>query len=423
MFTFLHVADIHLDSPLRGLARYPGAPVDAVRSATRRALENLVEYSLAQEVALLVIAGDVYDGDWQDFQTGLHFTQQMRRLRDGGARVVLVRGNHDAENSMTKDLALPEGVVVLPADAPGTVVFDDLGVAVHGRSYAVRAVTENFVPGYPDPLPGLFNIGLLHTAVTGSEGHAPYAPCRVDEMLTKGYDYWALGHVHEFRVLHEVPPVVYSGNIQGRNIRETGPKGCVRVDVDDAGTVSLERVFLDVMRWAVLDVDVSDAADVHGVVEAFAGALTRALDEAEGLPLAVRVELGGASAAHAALIAGPESATSELRARAEDLSGGRAWVEKVRVRTMPPVDLAALTESDTPQGDLLRYIAQLADESEVFDELGADFSDLAAKLHSVPGTSVDLPDLKDEEVRRALLDDVRALVLPLFGPGRGEGGS
>lgn len=423
MFTFLHVADIHLDSPLKGLDRYHGAPVEAVRAATRRALERLVDYALDEAVPLLVVAGDVFDGDWTDFQTGLHFASQMRRLRDGGARVLMVRGNHDAQSAMTKELSLPDNVTVLAADAPQTVVLDDLGAAVHGQSYAVRDVSDNLVPAYPDRVPGLFNIGLLHTAVTGTEGHANYAPCRLDQLVAKGYDYWALGHVHDYKLLNESPPVVYSGNIQGRNIRETGAKGCVRVDVDAAGAPAVSRVPLDVMRWTVLEVDVAGAKGLPAVADACGAALDAALGASDGLPLAVRVVLSGACPAHAALSADPEAVRSEIRARAEDVSSGRAWVEKVKLRTTPQVDVAALAASDTPQGDLLRYLDDLAVDADAFAQLGldAELTDVRAKVRSVPGTDVTLPDLEDEAVRRALLDDARALLLPRLGGG--EGGS
>jgi len=419
MLTFLHVADIHLDSPLRKLPTYEGAPVEAVREATRRALGNLVAYAVAQAVPLVLLAGDVYDGDWADFQTGLHFAARMRELRDAGVRVVLVRGNHDAQSAMTRSLTLPDNVTVLPAGAAGTAVFEDLGVAVHGRSYAVRDESENFVPGYPAPVPGLFNIGLLHTAVAGSQGHAPYAPCRLADLLAKGYDYWALGHVHEHKVLHAAPPVVYAGALQGRNIRETGPRGCVRVDVDAAGAARVRHLPLDVVRWALLDLDVTGATGLPEACQALDAPLGAALAAAEGLPLAVRLTLTGHCPAHAALAANPEALVAELRARAGELSSGRALVEKVLLRTALPggADPAA---PDTPQGALDCALALLADDAEAFAALGADFTDLAAKLRAVPGTDVDLPDLDDPAARRALLDDVRGLLASLAGAAAGE---
>jgi DNA repair exonuclease SbcCD nuclease subunit len=87
---------------LKGLEQYEGAPVEEIRAATRRALENLVELAVDREVAFVLIAGDLYDGDWRDHNTGLYFVAQMRRLREADIPVIVVRGNHDANNRMTK---------------------------------------------------------------------------------------------------------------------------------------------------------------------------------------------------------------------------------------------------------------------------------------------------------------------------------
>ena len=149
MFRFLHAADIHLDSPQRGLDRYEGAPVAECRGATRRALENLVELALAEKVAFVVIVGDLYDGDWPDYNTGLFFGKQMVRLRDGGIPVFMIRGNHDAANKMTKDLKLVDNVHVLSSQHAETHVLDDHGVAIHGQSFPTQAVLTNLARSYP----------------------------------------------------------------------------------------------------------------------------------------------------------------------------------------------------------------------------------------------------------------------------------
>src|SRR5579872_1133012 len=103
---FIHCADIHLDSPLAGLDRYEWAPVAEIRGATRRAFENVIGLALEEEVRFLVIAGDLYDGDWRDYNTGLFFVKQMSLLNDAGIPVYLIKGNHDAESKITRRLRL-----------------------------------------------------------------------------------------------------------------------------------------------------------------------------------------------------------------------------------------------------------------------------------------------------------------------------
>ena len=267
MFRFLHTADIHLDSPLRGLERYEGAPVDELRGATREALKNLVNTAISEGVNFLLIAGDLYDGDWKDYQTGLFFAKEMSKLREAGIRVYIVFGNHDAASQITKKLGnIPSNVHHFSNRKPKTEIIEDLGVAIHGQSFSKRILTENIAIAYPEARTGYFNIGLIHTSFTGREGHEPYAPCTMDDLLSKNYDYWALGHVHKREVLHEDPWIIFPGNIQGRHIREPGPKGCTLVTVRDEGNVVMEHRDLDVLRWELCEVDGSGSQSPEEII-------------------------------------------------------------------------------------------------------------------------------------------------------------
>lgn len=162
-FRFVHTGDIHLDSPLKGLAGQDGAAAERIRTATRAAFANLVEYAIEEEVDFFIIAGDLYDGDWRDYQTGLFFVGQMGRLAKAAIPVYLLYGNHDAESQITKRLTLPENVQVFPSKKPQTFELEEHRVALHGQSFRQRDVTENLVPAYPPPVQGSFNIGVLHT--------------------------------------------------------------------------------------------------------------------------------------------------------------------------------------------------------------------------------------------------------------------
>ena len=224
---FIHAADIHLDSALRGLERYEGAPVDEIRNATRRAFDNLIELAITEAVDFVLLAGDLYDGDWKDYNTGLYFVERMGRLREAGIRVYMVAGNHDAASQITKHLRVPDNVRLFATRSPERVVLDDLAVAIHGQGFANRAVTDDLSQAYAQGDPQLFNIGLLHTCLDGKPGHEPYAPCSIDGLRSKGYQYWALGHVHAREVVCRDPWIIFPGNIQGRHIRETGDVGLV----------------------------------------------------------------------------------------------------------------------------------------------------------------------------------------------------
>ena len=196
MFKFIHSADIHLDSPLRGLEQYDGAPIEQIRGATRQAFANLIQFATDEHVSFVLFAGDLYDGDWRDYNTGLFFSRQMSRLREAEIAVFLIRGNHDAESKITRQLRLPDNVHSFGAREAQTVRLEHLGVALHGRSFATQATAENLSLSYPAPLDGLFNIGILHTSADGRPGHENYAPCSQSDLAAKGYGYWALGHIH-----------------------------------------------------------------------------------------------------------------------------------------------------------------------------------------------------------------------------------
>ncbi len=260
----LHAADIHLDSPLLRLERYEGAPVDAIRNATRQALTNLVDLALSESVDLVVIAGDLYDGDWNDSNTGLFFVSQAARLVREGIPLVMIRGNHDAQSVMTQSLPLPKNpdgsAMMLDHLKVDRREFDSLGVIVHGQSFATRAVTDDLSAAYPAPVQGYFNLGLLHTCLTGSEGHEAYAPADPRRLADRGYDYWALGHIHDRRSCHQTgeTPIMFAGNIQGRNIREVGAKGCLLLTIDDQNRCTTEFRELDVVRWAQTTMDASN---------------------------------------------------------------------------------------------------------------------------------------------------------------------
>lgn len=409
---FLHAADLHLDSPLRGLQAYDGAPdMEDIRSATRQALIHMVDYVIEAQIPLVLIAGDLYDGDWPDFGTGLFFAQQMNRLNQNGIRVVIVSGNHDAENKMTKSLPMPANVTFFSAKKPETVRYEDLKIAVHGQGYDLPETTQNLAVGYPEPVPGMFNIGLLHCLIAGSAGHKNYAPCTLDDLAAKGYDYWALGHVHDYKVLRENPFIVYPGCTQGRHIKETGPKGCVVVDVED-GLLSHAFIPLGSIQWMHLDVDVSTCETLAQAAEAAVETLASAVAGSDSTICCVRTVLRGRTFLHHRLALQAAQLTATLQAMATEAFGQRVWLEKVLVQTGPKLDMDAVAQSDTPLGELLRYLQGL----EGSDAVELDFTPLRSKL---AGTHIQVPSEDDPELLKgakailsSLLNDMQAVEGP-----------
>ena len=376
-FRFIHTGDIHLDSPLKGLAGQQGAAAERIRTATRTAFENLISHAIEEAIDFVVIAGDLYDGDWRDYQTGLFFVQQMGRLSQAKIPVYLLHGNHDAENLITRKLTLPTNVSVFSARKAETFRLKHLDVALHGQSFRQRDITDNLVLAYPPPVAGGFNIGVLHTGLGGMPGHANYAPCAIEDLLNKGYAYWALAHVHQAAVLHERPHVVFCGNLQGRHIRETGAKGASLVTVQDGQVAEIAPLHVDCVRWIHLPVAVEQCRAVVEVIDRIRQAIEEAVErEAEGRLLACRIELTGSTGLHAESLASADHLLAEAKAAALGLGEEAAWIER----------LAVATASDTAGsrkdalGDLERIIESAGSDAELQARLAADLGDLVRKL-------------------------------------------
>lgn len=411
MFNFIHAADLHLDSPLRGLSRHEGAPVEAIRGATRRAFEHLTALAIEESVAFVLLAGDLYDGDWRDYNTGLFFNRQMALLHEAGIPVFVVAGNHDAASQLTRSLRPPPNVRVFSTRHPESHELEPLGVCIHGQGFASRSVDEDLTRRYPPARPGLFNIGLLHTSLDGRPGHADYAPCTVEGLRALGYQYWALGHVHRREEVSRSPWIIYPGNIQGRHARETGPKGCTLVSVSDGRVTGVEHRELDVVRWAQLPVALQQLSDMDALYERLRQELAQALEGAGGRLLAVRLRLQGASTLDKRLRADPEAVLSECRALADTLAPGGIWVEKLALETRAAVSTDAALAREDAFGELLRGLHDLELDGTALDTLAESFAPLRQKLPAVLREGEEGFDPASHAAVVRALTDVKALLL------------
>lgn len=246
LIKILHTADIHLDSPLRSLALRDEGLRDAVQAATRAAFTRIVDVALAEGVAALLIAGDLFDGAERSARTAAFLTGQLDRLKSAGISVFYIKGNHDAENPITGELTLPDNVHVFDGRGGKMQLTDDIWV--HGVSFAGRHAPESLLPKFSPPVPGAINIAMLHTSLAGAAGHDVYAPCSVSDLAAMGFDYWALGHVHKRQVHAQSPWVVMPGIPQGRDIGEAGPMSATMLNIDDA-SISIEEVITSAVEF------------------------------------------------------------------------------------------------------------------------------------------------------------------------------
>ncbi|MGH6842557.1 MAG: metallophosphoesterase family protein [Methylocella sp.] len=380
--------------------------------ASRRAFDNLVALAIEEECRLIVIAGDIFDGQWRDYRTGLFFVDRMRRLRGAGVRVVIIAGNHDAENCFANRLEYSDNVKRMSQRHPESFLIEELGVAVHGQSFPQRDVVDNIAIEYPSPVPGRFNIGLLHTACGGSEGpHVKYAPCTVAQLVNHGYQYWALGHIHKRQELAKAPYIVYPGNLQGRSVKETGPKGATLVEVIDGDVARIVHCPLDVVRWAAEDVTVAGMETREALLTAVRERVERAYAGSDGRALAMRLRLVGSAPLHAELAATAPSVQEEIETLAASITSD-IWIEKVEICTSPSAASAAI--DPTVAGRLRQAVQGLAADPWLTSRLEARLAEINMKLPAAARR-----DELFQVLRAGGLEKARALALAMIERGQG----
>jgi predicted phosphodiesterase len=413
---FIHAADIHLDSPLHGLSAYPDAPVAQLRDASREALRQLTDLAIEESVAFLVISGDLYDGDWKDHNTGIFFSQQMGRLRKAGIRAFVIWGNHDAESEMSKKLTLPDNVTVFSARKPESHILSDLKVALHGQSFKDKAVLDNLAMTYPEPVAGHYNIGVLHTALEGYAAHASYAPCSRAELHAKGYDYWALGHVHEFQQWSEQSTIVFPGNLQGRHIRETGRRGAVMVTVDN-GQTQVERLFIDVLRWELVAVDATDCSSIAELSMKIGQSLEDLLSVDGHVPRAVRVTVIGKTPAHGVFFGRAQQLRAEVLNQIGVIGNDKLWLERVHLATSPMDTFLGESDQQEALADLKQILNAAATDPDFLALLQRDLQPFVGKVRSEVREDVPLLSLVRSSELAALVEHVAPALLARLAKG------
>jgi exonuclease SbcD len=406
---FLHAADLHIDSPLRGLGDLTDGPISEIRAAPREAFRRLIRLAQEEQVDFVVLAGDIFDGKWNDMGTALFFSTEVKKLHP--IRVFITRGNHDAETELFKKLPPLEHVHEFKTAAAETKRLDGIGVAIHGQSYATKAVITDLAALYPVSLRDYVNIGVLHTSLAGGyPGHDNYAPCTLAELKAHGYDYWALGHIHTRQELNLDPHVIYPGNLQGRHIKETGPKGCYIVE-GEIGHLTATFHPLDVVRWMDLAVDVGGLPDESDALGAAYRTIEACKAQHAGPLMCVRLTLTGATDAHRALVRNAKGNEDALRARV----GPDPWLIELRLETAPTVDITEVRRQDDLTGELFRALDQARVDPERDEGIRVTLKPLGDKLparvQELFGTRFD-----DPEVLRSLIDGAeRILAAEIFG--------
>lgn len=405
LLRFAHLADLHLDTPFKGLGAVQSALAQELRDASLTAWDEAVAICLQQRVDFVLIAGDVYDSEQAGVRAQLRFLEGVKELTSAGVEVFIVHGNHDPRGGRWSAVSeWPDGTTVFGNDRVETAVVERDGVPlalVHGMSYPQRHVTDNLALGYSRDERDLFQVGLLHANVGDHPEHGRYAPCSLADLTRSRLDYWALGHVHDRQVLRDSGPmVVYPGNLQARHPNERGAKGFYIGELR-LGSNQPELTFHPADSWRFETVTVPLTGSEPGSIDELSDLLSQRAaalaDEHGPAGLILSAVVRGAGALHAHLRRG--GAVTELLAALRDAAGTRVWWRDLTLLTRPELDRAArigmgdflsdlLKRNDAEADNAGEAVAELIAELEGHGRLGSvarelnlvDFSEEAAAL-------------------------------------------
>lgn len=413
MFKFVHAADLHLDSPFKGITAEAESVAATLRSATFDAFNALVALCIEREADFLLVAGDIYDGADRSLRAQLRFRDGLARLAVRGIRTFVVHGNHDPLDGWASQIAWPEGVRIFGGDDVQTIPLDVRGrlvATVSGISYRNRRESRKLAARFRPTQPDVFQIGLLHCSCGGSVAHEEYAPCQPDDLAQVGLSYWALGHIHTRTVLSEHPHIVYPGNTQGRNIREPGERGCYLVTVEDGGHIDLEFCPLQAVQWLTDEVSINGLNTIDALDRALLGKVEDLRQRDGGGPVIARLVLTGRGPLYRELVRDRGLAELQSRARENGLSATPlVWVQEIELTARPALELASLREAH----DLLGQALLIAEEIRGAADLPENLKPTLAGLFADPRARRVLPDLSDEELRQ-LLGDAESLCVDML---------
>ncbi|TKC18150.1 metallophosphoesterase family protein [Robertmurraya kyonggiensis] len=258
---FIHGADIHIDSPMVGLKSLPPRIFKRLQESTFHAFRSLIDASITNHVDFVILAGDLFDNEKRSVRAQVFLRKEMERLAEKEIDVFLIHGNHDHLSGNWSQIELPSNVHVFgeQIEVKSFTTKNNVIVHLYGFSYPERHVYERKIDAYVRKAGADFQIGILHGNMEGSTEHGNYAPFQLNDLLEKEFHYWALGHIHKRAILKEEPAIIYPGNTQGRNRKETGVKGCYLVELDDSGS-SFEFVETSDVVWSEVLIDASDVS-------------------------------------------------------------------------------------------------------------------------------------------------------------------
>lgn len=342
MVKFIHCADIHLDAPFSGLGTINQRLQQKLLTANYESFERIIELAITEKVDFVLIGGDLFDSPQRSLESQLKCRKLFAHLEGAGIKVFIVGGNHDPLKESFK-LKWPENVYFFSHTQGEThfITINGENVYIHGISYQGEREENNLTYFLPNARDDGFNIGLLHCEIGRAND---YSPCNLSNLKEKGYDYFALGHIHQGSILSTNPYVVYSGCHQGKNIKETGEKGCYIVSISKNNQVQASFVKTNSIQWFAYEIDISELS-----FNTLYTSLQEIMVEMESMlncdGAIVRFTLKGRGEIHSLSLRELDEIVAEMNEGAFD--GHKfIWVESIQKETRPDYDLVHIANKN-----------------------------------------------------------------------------
>jgi len=404
---FVHAADLHLDTPFEGIGQTAPEVAALLRDASLVAWDALVQLCIDEKAEFLLLAGDIYDGEVRGVRAQLRFLRGLERLASRGIEVFIAHGNHDPAGGRWSAIReWPRGVTVFGHERVESVRVDRDGrtlAVVHGLSHSTREVSENLALRFRRGSEDCPHLAVLHCNAGRDPGHALYSPCTLDDLRAAGMDYWALGHIHAYRVLFEGDlAAVYAGSLQGRSLKpsERGLKGAVVGTIEDGRVAGWRFVPVPHVRFIEFVVDVTNISDVGRLVARLEENVAAELQAGSCSGLVARARLVGRGPVHTDL--DRPGAPDELLTRLREEATGReplVWWSALMNETRADLDRDGIRARGDFSAELIRLTDSLrADENRLASFIDEKTGDLWTPTlqQSCSVLSAEMPAVLDE---------------------------
>ncbi len=358
---FVHCADLHLDTPFKGLTQTNHDLAQRLKDATLKSFRRIIDLCITENVDFLLIAGDIFDSSLKSLAAQLFFINELKRLSLANIHTYIITGNHDPLVSWIRELEMPEKVTRFGSKEVECIQHfrnSNLVADIYGISYENASVEWNLAEKFTrQPSGAPFAFALMHGTISTARAGNNYAPFTLDDIRNKGFDYWALGHVHKRQVAHPAfPTVVYPGNPQGRDFGETGVRGCYLVEIEGGNAPVLTFVPVQQLRFEVYVIDMTGIETINILSEKIQATLMDGENAVSDESLMARIILTGRTSLHGILNKPGE--TGQLTDLLNNMQTGQRqffWIDSIQIQTTPDVNEHELKLGNTFIAELLKY--------------------------------------------------------------------